>query len=88
MAQNSFTNLLAVAEVLNDDDLYEQRIENDSTGKILYVGKTITPSASTALKIWYIKKIGYDSNGFLNYVQLPVDGIGFLYSWDLRATYF
>jgi len=86
--QNSFTNFLAVSEVLNDEDLYEVRTENDSSGKVLYVGKNITPNAATSASSWYIKKLGYDGNGFLNRVQLPDNGIGFLYTWDNRASYF
>ena len=74
--------------MLNDEDLYETRVENDATGKILYVGKSITPNAATDERIWYIKKLLYDGFGFLNRVQLPDDGIGFLYAWDDRATYF
>jgi len=88
MSANIFTNFLAVAEVLNDEDLYEVRTENDGSGKVLYVGKNITPNADTAFPTWYIKKITYDVNGFIVRLQLPDDGIGFTYAWDLRATYF
>lgn len=85
---NSFTGLLALSEVLQDEDLYEVRLENNSTGSVLYVGKNITPNASTSDKTWYIKKLSYDGNGFVDRVQLPDDGIGFKYSWDDRGTYF
>jgi hypothetical protein len=85
---NLWTNFLALAEVLDMDDLYETRIENDSNGKILYVGMTMQAGAATDEKIWYIFKLSYDVNGFLDYKQLPVDGPGFIYAWDLRATYF
>lgn len=88
MVQNAFTNFLAVAEVLQDEDLYETRLENTAEGKILYVGKSIIPNASTSEKIWYIKKLYYDVNGFIDRVQLPDDGPSFTYSWDDRATYF
>ncbi len=88
MALNAFTNFLSVAEVLQDDDLYETRLENTVDGQILYIGKAITPNADTAAKVWYIKKLSYDSNGFVNHIQLPVDGPSFTYSWDDRATYF
>lgn len=86
--QNAFTNFLAVSEVLNDEDLYETRTENDSSGQVLYVGKSITPNADTSQRIWYIKKLGYDGNGFLNRIQLPDDGPNFTYAWDDRADYF
>lgn len=88
MAQNAFTNFLAVAEVLQDEDLYETRLENTVEGKILYVGKSITPSADTSQRIWYIKMLHYDANGFIDHIQLPNDGPSFTYSWDDRATYF
>lgn len=88
MALNAFTNFLAVAEVLQDEDLYETRLENTVDGQILYVGKSIKPGSDVSLPIWYIKKLSYDSNGFVNYIQLPVDGPNFTYSWNDRATYF
>ena len=85
---NNFTNFLAIADVLNDEDLYEVRTINSSSGQVLYVGKNLTPNADTSLPTWYVKKLWYGSNGFLNRVQLPNNGIGFLYSWDNVATYF
>lgn len=88
MTLNSFTNFLAVAEVLTDEDLYEVRTENNSSGQVLYVGKCITPNGDTSLPIWYIKMLGYDSNNFLNHIQLPVNGPNFTYIWDNRADYF
>lgn len=85
---NMWTNLLALSEVLDVDDLYETRIENDSTGKVLYIGMTMQANADVDDLIWYIIKLSYDTNGFLNYKQLPVNGAGFTYSWTLRDTYF
>ena len=85
---NLWTNLLALSEVLDVDDLYETRIENDDTGKVLYVGLTMQPNGDVNAKIWYIVKLSYDINGFLNYKQLPVDGPGFTYSWTDRDSYF
>jgi hypothetical protein len=84
---NSFTGLLALAEVLSDEDLYDVRLENDVDGNVIYVGKNITPNASTAVNTWYVKKLTY-TGGFVTRVQLPDNGIGFKYSWDARATYF
>lgn len=86
--QNNFTNFLALTDVLLDDDLYETRLENDTDGKVLYIGKSISANSSTSEKVWYIKKLSYDVNGFIDYIQLPVDGAGFLYAWDDRSTYF
>ena len=85
---NLWTNLLALSEVLDIDDLYETRIENDSSGKILYVGMSMQAQADVNALIWFIIKLSYDSNGFLNYKQLPINGAGFNYSWTNRATYF
>ena len=85
---NAFTNLLSLSEVLQDEDLYEIRLENNNSGSVLYVGKNITPNAPTSEASWYIKKLSYDGNGFVNRVQLPDDGIGFKYAWDDRASIF
>ena len=86
MSLNAFTGLLSIAEVLSDEDLYEVRTINNSNGQVLYVGKSITPNADTSVAQWYINKLLYDGNGFLNRVQLPDDGIGFLYIWDDVAS--
>lgn len=86
--QNSWTNFLAVSEVLDLDNLYETRIENDSSGKILYVGMSNMPQAPTDQAIWFIFKLSYDDNGYLDYKQLPVNGGSFTYVWDDRADYF
>lgn len=85
---NAFTNQLALEAVFQDDDLYETRLENDVTGKVIYIGQCIVPNGSTSERIWFIKKLGYDGNGFIDRIQLPDDGTGFLYIWDDRATYF
>jgi hypothetical protein len=86
--QNSWTNFLALTEVLDIDDLYETRMENDSSGKILYVGMSQQPKAPTDQPIWFLIKLNYDGNGYLNYKQLPTDGAGFLYAWDDRSDAF
>jgi hypothetical protein len=86
--QNRWTNFLAVSEVLDLDNLYETRIENDSSGKILYVGLSQLARAPTDEPIWFVFKLSYDGNGFLDYKQLPVNGAVFTYVWDDRATYF
>lgn len=86
--QNKWTNLLALTEVLDLDNLYETRIENDSSGKIIYVGLSQQAAAPTDEPIWFIFKLSYDINGFLDYKQLPNNGGQFTYIWDDRATYF
>ncbi|PWU06768.1 MAG: hypothetical protein C5B43_01260 [Verrucomicrobia bacterium] len=85
---NFFSNQLALEAVLQDDDLYEMRLENDSQGRVVYTGQCTIPNGDTSELIWFIKKISYDSNGYIDRIQLPVNGIGFMYSWDQRATYF
>ena len=86
--QLAFSNFQQQSDFLTDDDLYEVRTENNSMGQILYIGKTIYPNASTADPVWYIKKINYDSNGYVDYVQLPINALQFGYIWDNRASYF
>lgn len=85
---NIFTNFLAVADVLSDEDLYEVRLENNNIGQVLYVGKTIIQNALTSDFVWYIKAFQYDGNGFISRIMLPNNGPSFTYSWDLRSTYF
>jgi hypothetical protein len=85
---NAFTNFLALQEVIQDQHLYETRIENSMSGQPLYIGINLTPNALTSDPTWYIVKPQYDINGFLTRVQLPNQGIGFTCSWDLRTTYF
>lgn len=85
---NSYLSFLALESVLGQSGQLEKRIENNSQGQILYIGYCLTPSASTSSLIWMILKFTYDGNTFLDYVQLPNLGNGFLYSWDNRASYF
>jgi hypothetical protein len=85
---NAFTNFLALQEVIEDTQLFEKRLENDASGRALYVGISITPSAATDQAIWYIIKLEYDVNNFLSHVQLPNPGVSFTQVWDNRSTYF
>lgn len=85
---NDWTNLLALESVLGANAQLEKRMVNSDTGQIQYVGYTMTPNANEALPIWFIVKLSYDVNGFLNYYQLPVNGPGFIYIWNDMASYF
>lgn len=85
---NPFIDFLALEPVLGNSGQIEKRMENDSSGKILYVGFTVTPNAATSSKLWMIRKFSYDGNGFLNRDQQPDNGAGMIYSWDARATLF
>jgi len=88
MTANRFTNFLAYQGILALDDGYEKRFVVDDSGNILYTAKCLTPNASTADNIWSVLKIHYDINGFIDRVQLPDDGEGFLYNFDDIVTYF
>lgn len=83
-----FSATLALASVISQNDLLETRLDPNGTGQIQYIGRTIQPGATTSLSVFYIVKLSYDVNGFLNYIQLPNNGPGFIYVWDDRATYF
>ena len=85
---NSWTEFLALEPVLTAMGLLEKRMENDSSGRILYVGYTMVANGDTSAQIWMIRKFGYDGNNFINRDQLPKSGIGFLYAWDDRDTSF
>jgi len=87
MTLNSFTNFLALQEVLRDQQLYETRIENDGDGQPIYIGNCITPNGDEDALIWYIIKLSY-TGGYITRQQLPDNGIGFLYAWSQRASYF
>lgn len=80
--------LLALESILGSNSQLEKRMINSASGQILYIGYTNTPSASTSEPIWFIVKLSYDSNGFLNYYQLPNNGVVFGYIWDDYSTYF
>jgi hypothetical protein len=84
---NAFSNFLALSPVIKYEDLYEVRIENNSSGQPLYIGYTITPNAPTSDAVWFIKCINY-TGSYVSWVQLPNLGYGYLYVWDNRATYF
>lgn len=88
MPQNYWTNFLALQAVISSDTIYEDRMENDSAGNILYVGLCPRPKAPRDEPIWLILKLSYDGNGFLEYKQLPDQGASFSYVWDDRASYF
>ena len=73
---------------MQPNQLLEMRLENSSGGSPLYIGLTPNANALTSDPVWYVLKLGYDVNGFLDYQQLPDNGRGFTYIWDSRATYF
>jgi hypothetical protein len=88
MTPNSFTPFLALTNVLQQQNLLETRITNNASGQPLYVGWNLTPNASVSSPTWYIVKMSYDTNGFLDRVQLPDLGPGFFFEWSIQSTYF
>jgi len=86
---NPINDILRVGDqTIGADAFYEIRVENDALGNPLYVGYCPTPNGSTASRIWFIIKLYYDGNGFINRVQQPDDGASFTYAYDDRLTYF
>ncbi len=85
---DAFTNILALQSIIQTTQMLEIRALNSVTGQAQYLGWSSVPNASTADTVWYVIALYYDTNGFFNYQQLPNNGPGFIYSWDLVATYF
>src|SRR3989338_4698553 len=85
---NVFDQINNLASTLGTNDFYEQRLDNDSAGRPLYVGFSAIPNESVDHTTWFIRKLGYDNNNFINRVQIPDNGARFIYSWTNRATYF
>lgn len=85
---NVFDQINNLASTLGTNDFYEQRLDNDSAGRPLYVGFSAIPNESVDNTTWFIRKLSYDNNGFINRVQIPDAGASFTYSWTNRATYF
>ncbi|MBX9744890.1 MAG: hypothetical protein K2X08_06750 [Chlamydiales bacterium] len=85
---NVFDQINNLASTLGTTDFYEQRLDNDSAGRPMYVGFSPTPNANVDSQIWFIRKLSYDNNNFINRVQIPDNGAGFIYSWTSRASYF
>lgn len=89
MSSNIFSPIIRVGEqTFGNDDFFEVRIENDSAGNPLYVGRSPIANAATDQQVWFITKLYYDVNGHLDRVQQPNNGRAFIYAWDDRATYF
>ena len=85
---NIWTPLLSLQSILDADTQLEKRMINSNSGQVQYIGYCQKPSGSTSEAIWFIVKCSYDSNGFLNYYQLPNSGAGFIYVWDDTTIYF
>jgi hypothetical protein len=88
MTTNVFTGVNNLQNTIGPDNYFESRVENDSEGNPLYIAWSPIPNAGESDEVWYIKKLFYDINGFVERVQLPDDGAKFTYAWTDRATYF
>lgn len=85
---NVFDQINNLASTLGTNDFYEQRLDNDSAGRPLYVGFSAIPNENVDHTTWFIRKLSYDNNNFISRVQIPDNEAGFIYSWTNRATYF
>jgi hypothetical protein len=87
--QNSISEIIAFAgQTIGIDKPYEVRTENTGGGDPIFVGWSPIANADPNQAVWYIQKIHFDGNGFLNRVEQPVGDKGFVYVWDDRATIF
>lgn len=85
---NVYSPIERVQNTLGTEDFFEARFENDANGNPIYAAWTPIVNGDPSLKIWFIKKIHYDSNQSVIRVQMPDDGVTFTYAFDDRATYF
>lgn len=87
--QNIFSALMNVGgQSIGEGKFYEIRTENDGDGDPIYIGWSPIANASTSDNVWFIQKIHYDGTDSVERVQMPLNGNGFKYAWDLRNTYF
>lgn len=68
--------------------LMEKRMENDVDGNPIYVGYTRMANEDVDSLAWFIQKIHYDGSGNVERVELPDQGVRFIYAWSQRTTYF
>lgn len=84
---NIFDNLEQLSGVLGIEDLLEGRFENDGNDNPIYVGYSPFVNADPSEAVWFIRQIIYEGTAIVR-TRLPDDGIGFIYVWDDRASYF
>lgn len=85
--QNIFDNLEQFSGVLGIEDLLEGRFENDVNGNPIYVGYSPYVNADPAEPVWFIRQITYSGTSIIR-TRLPDDGLGFIYVWNDRSSYF
>jgi hypothetical protein len=79
---------LALSPFINPETMLEKRMDYEGGSQVVYIGYTQIANASQTAPVWFIVKCNYDGNGNLNYYQLPNAGLGFVYAWSARASYF
>ena len=64
----------------------EERVENDSSGMVIYQGWAIVGSSESEA-VWLISKLNYDGSGFFTERVWANGEDTFDKIWDNRATY-
>ena len=72
--------------IIPKDLLLTQMIENDGSGRAIYIGLAIPGTATSAAK-WLIKQINYDGNGFTVSILFADSSTDFNKVWDDRVGY-
>lgn len=79
---NAYENFLLLQGTIQLNMLLESRLIPDENGKVLYIAETFVPKAPKNEKVWNIKKIEYNGDGYTSWVRLPDDGAGYKYTFD------
>ncbi len=85
---NVFDSLEQLSQVSDVNMYLEVRNDYNGDGLLLYTATTPVQRASVDANVWFIRKVEYDVNGNILYMQLPVNGPGYKYSYSARASYF
>ena len=59
---------------------YKTKLDYDSSGNLVYIGKSPTAEQKTSDGGWYIKKLSYDSSANMIRIEKTVG------AWDDRAS--
>lgn len=68
-------------------DLCQRQVSLNGSSDPEYIGYTIYPGDQDDQPVWMIFKLSYTGTDE-TLRQIPLEGIGFKYVWDDRATYF
>lgn len=86
--QNDFNKIQMFQNFMPTGSFNQIMLDNDEDGNPIYIGYSPSASAASDEAQWYIQKLTWDDNGALSRVQSPLNGPGFDYVYDDRATYF